>query len=58
MNTTVPEVQNDVEDLSLKPTHDVDFPLHDTSHLSGLDESTLNDDTGKIMQFKPDFSLA
>ena len=58
MNTTVPDVQNDVEDLSRKPTDDVEFPLHDTSHLSGLDESTLNDDTGEITQFKPDFSFA
>ena len=56
MDTSVPEVKNDVEDLSVKHNDDVDFPLHDTSHLSGLDESTLNDDTGNIMQFKLHFS--
>ena len=58
MNTAVPDVENDVQDLSLKPTDDVEFPLHDTSHLSGLDESTLNDDTGNILQFKLYFSTS
>ena len=56
MITAVPKVENDVQDLSHKPTDDVEFPLHDTSHLSGLDESTLNDDTGNITQFKLHFS--